>query len=114
MQNYLDKALPIRRHAGKNVPPDTLSQSVLSTLYRQYAENAMKHVDTGLEKLFSASAVECYINCYLGVHFPPKLAWPLLDFCLGNEHFLGIWDLSKELQRVLSPRAKGQTWMWLL
>ena len=28
------------------------------------------------------SDVECYINCYFGVHFAPNLAWPLLDFAL--------------------------------
>ena len=35
-----------------------------------------------LARRAAAVAVECYINCYLGVHFAPNLAWPLLDFTL--------------------------------
>ena len=32
--------------------------------------------------VLAQAQLECYINCYLAVHFAQNLAWPLLDFAV--------------------------------
>ena len=56
-------------------------------------ENVKQFDEKGLRNCFGL--FECYINCYLGAHFAPNLAWPLMDFTLWNEHFLGTWTFAR-------------------